>query len=351
MKYTDYILVGQGIAGSLLAWYLIKNKKTVILIDSKNESSASLVAAGIIHPITGRRIVKTWMADELLPFANDAYREIEIQFEEKILHPLGIVELLSNPKEYNDWMARSGEKELSGYIDNSDSIATYAKYLQPFYKSITVNRASWVNTGTLLRTLRNYFLQQQILIEEKFKIDSLSKTENGVMYHDISASGVIFCEGIEAMENPYWWHLPFLPSKGEVLTIRAEMNLDHILNRKIFIQPLGMNLFRVGSTYSWDQIDNLPSEAGKEFLISQLRSILKIPFEVVDHKAAIRPTVKDRRPFLGLHPKHDQIGIFNGLGTKGCLLAPYFAHHFAGYLSGKNELMQEVNVRKLNPKS
>lgn len=351
MKYADYIIVGQGIAGSLLAWYLIKNKKTVIVIDSKNESSASLVAAGIIHPITGRRIVKTWMADELLPFAHDAYQEIETQFEENILHPLGIVELLSNPKEYNDWMARSGEKELSGYIDNSDSIATYAKYLQPFYKSITVNRASWVNTGILLRTLRNYFLQQQILIEEKFKIDSLSKTDNGVMYNDISASGVIFCEGIEAIKNPYWSYLPFIPSKGEVLTIRAEMNLDHILNRKIFIQPLGMNLFRVGSTYTWDQIDTLPSEAGKEFLISQLRSILKIPFEVVEHKAAIRPTVKDRRPFLGLHPAHDQIGIFNGLGTKGCLLAPYFAHHFAGYLSGKNELKEEVNVRKLKSKS
>lgn len=351
MKHIDYIVVGQGIAGSFLAWYLLKNGKTVVVIDSKNEASASMVAAGIIHPVTGRRIVKTWMADELLPFANDAYLEIETHFEEKILHPLGIVELLSAPKEYNDWMARSGEKELSGYIDNSDSVAIYEKYLQPFYRSITVNKSSWVDTNALLRTFRNYFLHLEILVEEKFKIDSINKKDTGILYQDISASRIIFCEGIDAMQNPFWLHLPFIPSKGEVLTIRAELNLAHILNRKIFILPLGNNLFRVGSTYSWNPIDNIPTAAGKEFLITQLKSILKIPFEIIEHKAAIRPTVKDRRPFLGLHPQHDQIGIFNGLGTKGCLLAPYFAHHFAGYLSGKNELMEEVNVRKCKSKS
>jgi len=168
--------------------------------------------------------------------------------------------------------------------------------------------------------------------------------ETGVTYKDFSASKIIFCDGVEAQNNPYWETLPFLPSKGEILTIKADMNLSHILNRKIFILPVGENLFKVGSTYSWKFENASPTEAAKAELITQLKSIIKIPFEVIDHTAAIRPTVKDRRPMIGLHKHYAQVGIFNGLGTKGCLLAPFFADHFAGYLSGKNELMEEVDV-------
>lgn len=350
MKHIDYLIVGQGIAGSLLAWSLLKRNKKVIVIDKKNDSSASFVSAGIIHPVTGRRIVKTWMADELLSFARTTYREIEKQFGESIFHPLKVLELLSAPKEYNDWMARSAEKEMAGYIENTENAVNYTDYLQPFYRSITVNESSWIDTGKLLRIFRNYFYSRDILIDEKFNNDDLHSEQQGVVYKNLSAQKVIFCEGHEAKYNPFWSHLPFFLSKGEVLTIRAEMDLSHILNRKIFILPVANNLFRVGSTYSWDKPDNIPTEAGREFLESQLKQILKIPFEVVEHKAAVRPTVKDRRPFLGLHPAHDSVGIFNGMGTKGCLLAPYFADHLAGYLSGTNELMKEVDVRNIKTK-
>ena len=75
---------------------------------------------------------------------------------------------------------------------------------------------------------------------------------------------------------------------------------------------------------------------------------MNVPFEVVDHKAAVRPTVKERRPFIGIHPNHKQIGIFNGLGAKGVLLAPFFASHFSEYLLGKTELMKEIDVKRFN---
>ncbi len=346
MKKVDYIIVGQGLAGSFLSWFLLKNEKTFVVVDEINRSSASSVAAGIIHPVTGRRIVKTWMADELLPFAQKTYQEIEVFFSMKLFHPLAVIELLSSPREYNDWMARSGEPELLSYIDNTDNRNCYSDYLQPFYRTVTINKSSWINMGAFLTAFRNYFLINNMLVDEKFEYDNLRLTAGGVEYKDYEALNIIFCEGVESVGNPYWAHLPFVPSKGEVLTIRAEMELNHILNKKIFILPLGMNLFRVGSTYSWNAENNFPTEEGKDFLVAQLKTILKIPFDIVDHRAAIRPTVRDRRPFLGLHPAHDRVGIFNGLGTKGCLLAPYFANHLTGFLLGKNKLLNEVDVRK-----
>ncbi len=345
LKKVDYIIVGQGIAGTFLSWFLMKNGKTFFVIDDKKESSASNVAAGIIHPITGRRIVKTWMADTLLPFAHNAYQAIETHFNQKIFHPLPVLELLSSVKEYNDWITRS--EELSSYIESSDVGSVYDDVLNQAFKKIIIKQSSWIDIGTLLRCFRNYFLKKNILLEEKFDINLLKLTDERVEYKNNSSEKIIFCEGVEALKNPFWRHLPFIPAKGEMLTIRAEMKLDHIINRKIYILPIGENLFKVGSTYTWKFQNELPSSEAKDFLVTQIKSILGIPFEIIEHKAAIRPTVKNRRPFLGLHQQHKQVAIFNGLGTKGCLLAPYFANHLTDFLIGKGDLMDEVNVGML----
>jgi len=323
MISKDFIIVGQGIAGSLLAWFLQRHNKSFIIIDDARSNTSSRIAAGIMHPVTGRRIVKTWMADLLFPFAEKTYREIENQFSNKIFYPTPIIELLSNAKEFNDWMARSNEQDLGTYIDPSFADDAYDDYLQPFFKKILIKKSAWIDTSSLLTEFKNYFQKENNLLNEKFLFSELLLNESGVIYKDFSASKIIFCDGVEAKNNPYWKMLPFLPSKGEIITIRADMKLNHILNRKIFILPIDDNHCRVGSTYTWN---------------------FEIPFEVVDHTAAVRPTVKDRRPMLGLHNNYSQVGIFNGLGAKGCLLAPFFADHFAGYLSGKNELMKEVDV-------
>ena len=65
----DYLIVGQGISGTMLSWFLHKEGKSFAVIDDGNEHSASKTAAGIINPITGRRYVTTWMIDEVMPFA------------------------------------------------------------------------------------------------------------------------------------------------------------------------------------------------------------------------------------------------------------------------------------------
>lgn len=64
----------------------------------------------------------------------------------------------------------------------------------------------------------------------------------------------------------------------------------------------------------------------------QLRLILKHPFKIIDHLSSVRPTNLERRPFVGTHPIYNNIGIFNGMGTKGCSLSPYFADEFTQFL-------------------
>jgi len=348
LKKVDYIIVGQGIAGTFLSWFFLKHNKSFIVIDEKKESSASRVAAGIIHPVTGRRMVKTWMADILLPFCSSTYEEIENHFSVKLFHPLPVAELLSSAREYNDWMSRSEEAEMKSYVGNEIAQDLYSEFLHPVFKKIAINKSSWIDISSLLSTFRNLYSAKEILSEEKFEHDQLKLDDGLVEYKNIRADKIIFCEGVEALQNPWWKDLPFLPAKGEVLVIKAEMELRHVINKKIYILQIGKNIFKAGSTYSWNFQDDSPTAEAKDFLVAQLKSILKIPFEVISHHAAVRPTVKNRRPFLGLHLQYPQVGIFNGLGTKGCLLAPYFAGHLTGFLLGKNELMKEIDVTKMN---
>lgn len=90
----DFIIAGQGLAGSLLAWFLLKQGSTILVVDDGFQASSSRVAAGIIHPITGRRLVKTWQADTLIPFAFNCYREMESTLDSKFLMKLGYLKLL-----------------------------------------------------------------------------------------------------------------------------------------------------------------------------------------------------------------------------------------------------------------
>ena len=54
----------------------------------------------------------------------------------------------------------------------------------------------------------------------------------------------------------------------------------------------------------------------------------------------------DRRPVIGCHPEEDRVAIFNGLGTKGVSLAPYFSDLFAQHLVENRQLCSEVDVRR-----
>jgi glycine/D-amino acid oxidase-like deaminating enzyme len=343
---VDYIIVGQGIAGSMLSWFLFKENKSFCIIDKYNASSASNVAAGIIHPITGRRIVKTWMADILLPFADKTYNELEIFFSEKFFYRVSVLELLCKTKEVNDWQSRAESAEMKEYISSENNDELYAAILKPFIKKIQINHSAWLDMQKLVTAFHKFFSANKMLINESFQHDDLKLKGNRVFYKGLEADKIIFCEGAAGRNNPFWKSLPFLPAKGEILTIKSkDLVIKHILASGIFILPLGNDLFKVGSTFEWNELNEIPTSNAREKILSRLEEIINVPYEVAGHTSAIRPTVKERRPFLGIHSAYNQVGIFNGLGTKGALLAPYFAKQMTDHLLYNGGLLAEVDVK------
>ncbi|MEM6697921.1 MAG: FAD-binding oxidoreductase [Bacteroidota bacterium] len=343
----DYIIVGQGIAGTLLHYFLQKEGKKVVVIDNNHQTSASKVAAGIINPVTGRRYVKSWLIEQLLPIAAETYQTIEQQLNSSFYHPTPVVRTLSNRNEELFWEDRLLNEYYEAYVKEEANLGNYAAFVSQDYAYAEVKQSAQVQLGKLVESYRKYLEGIDEMLSETFEFEGIRFKEEGVYYKHLVAKKIIFCEGDYAKQNPFFNYLPFGGAKGEALIVKIpNTNFQRILKQRIFIVPLQDDLYWIGATTDKKYQNDVPTEVGKEYLVAQLKIVLNLPFEIVAHKAAIRPTVKDRRPFLGLHPQYPQLAIFNGLGTKGTSLAPYFAQHLTSFLIEKTPLMKEVDIAR-----
>jgi glycine/D-amino acid oxidase-like deaminating enzyme len=164
---------------------------------------------------------------------------------------------------------------------------------------------------------------------------------NGINWQDISAKKIIFCEGYQAIHNPWFNYLPFQLAKGEILTLTAKQILPStMLNYGHWFIPLNKYQFRTGATFDSINLNTVPTIAGKNSLIAALSQILP-PLDsttLSSHQANIRPTTLDKAPFIGLHPVHQNLALFNGFGAKGSLQIPYYSKHFTQHLLNQNPL-------------
>lgn len=345
-KEFNYIIVGQGLAGTVLAQTLLNNHKSVLIIDDSSLSKASRVAAGLYNPIVFKRLVKSWMVDDLLPVMNKFYSDAEQLLNAQFYFNRKIVKPFAEKQERTLWQKKTNE-EVGRYLSKEIKDDFLNDII---YNSLGVSEVLYggnLNIELFLDLFRSYFSKHKLLLEEKLDYNELALNENKIQYKQFTADKIIFCEGYKTTDNPYFRWLPFKLTKGEVITIKipdAIIAEEYVINKGVFILPLGNQTYKVGATYEWNELTDQPTEKGKMDLTDKLKKVIRLPFEIINHEAGIRPTVIDRRPLLGLHPEHKSLAVFNGLGTKGVMLAPYFALHFAEYLIHQSALNKEVDI-------
>lgn len=343
----DFIIVGQGLAGTLLSYFLEKAGKDVLVIDQPDPHAASRVAAGLINPVTGRRYVKSWKIDQLLPFAEKTYHDIEAAYDISIYHPRNILRTLFNQREENDWLLRTAEPGYEKYMLDRADLGPYTENTVPAFSYGEVQGSAQVNLPLLIERHRHQLMEKGRFLETVFDYSALKIKEDRIEYGDFSAKKLIFCEGHKSITNPFFNYLPFRGAKGEVLIIKTpEVTFHKIIKHRVFFAPIGEGLYWIGSSYNWDYDNPEPTAQGKAFLIDRLNDFLKTPYEIVEHRSAVRPTVKDRRPFLGVHPEISNLYIFNGLGTKGTSLGPFWAKALQEYLTEGKELDPAVDIQR-----
>jgi glycine/D-amino acid oxidase-like deaminating enzyme len=344
---VDYIIVGQGIAGTVLSYTLLQQGSSVMVIDSGSVLTSSAVAAGIFNPVTGKRLVKTWEADRIFPFLETFYRDMEHTLQANFFHPMPVYRPYTSIEEQNSWTAKTSSPDLMPYTETQVNNQAYAHIMHNPYGGILIKHAGYVDIPVMLNAYRQYLIDRRSYLQVPFDYQAVELPDKQVLWRGIKAKKILFCEGTHNTKNPYFHWLPFEQVKGELLIVHIPgMNIDHIINRGIFIVPLGNDLYKVGATYAWDDLTWETTEAARQEITDKLKELIKIPFTVTGHQAGIRPASADRRPFTGLHPEYPGFGIFNGLGTKGVSLAPYLAHRFVEYLDKGKELAREVHINR-----
>lgn len=346
----DYLLIGQGLAGALLAYFLRADGHEVAVLDDAQPRGATRVAAGLINPVTGRHFVKSWRIDELLPFARSTYRALESELDVPLYHERTIIRALHSIEEENNWLGRCADPGYRAYISDEAGLGAYGDWIVPPHGFGAVKGGAQVEVGTLINKYREVLESEGCLFRESIDYTKLILTDDGVRYGNIQARQLVFCEGHWTRENPFFQSLPLIGDKGEILIVRfpAGVQFDAILKHRVFVVPLADSSYWIGSNYDSRFESDAPTEQGRGWLEQNLRRTLTCPFEVLAHRAAIRPTVRDRRPLLGRHPQHAQLAIFNGLGAKGASLGPFWARHFADYLQEKTTLDPMVDIGRFS---
>ncbi|HEY4155832.1 MAG TPA: FAD-dependent oxidoreductase [Puia sp.] len=345
MKEIDALIVGQGLAGTWLSWWLEQGGLSYRILDDADPLSASRHAAGLINPVTGRRLVKTWMIDELMPFAWKCYSEMGSFLKTDLISETTVVDFFPTVQMLQAFQKRCAEEE--SYLQTGEPDVRFDSWFRYDLGWGAIRPCFLVQTPRVLTAWRNHLEEKGYLEEGLFDWDKLMPGGPSVEYAGMHYRYIVFCDGKQAARNRLFEKLPFALNKGEGLLVEIdEIPRQTVFKKGMSLVPWENNIYWVGSSYEWEFADERPTEIFRSATESWLRNFLRVPFKVVGHFAALRPATLERRPFAGFHPGYPRIGILNGLGTKGCSLAPYFAAQLAGKMISGRDIDPLADIKR-----
>ena len=355
MKHVETVIIGQGLAGTAIAWTLANRGRDFCLIDDGNLHSSSQIAAGLVTPITGARHVQSWGWETAYLIAKEFYQNCESLTKTHFWKVEPAIRFFVSKEENerfeNRYMSDSITNCSSGLVGSTDQFrkeldqSSWSTVIDASYGGFVMPEAARLMTAEFLKASRGYFESIESVCTAKIfpSTDIVIENEEVIIESaDIRCKQVVFCEGHSALKSPWFHPIEIVPAQGDILTVRIPgLRLDRVLHAGFWIAPVSIEsvlnksvgitskdddfLYHVGSTYRWSPLNGVPNEESRVILSDKLRSLVRLPFEVVNHRAAIRPAGFDHKPLLGNHPNHPNLWILNGIGAKGVLHAPWCA--------------------------
>ena len=287
------------------------------------------------------------MAEKIFPDLFQFYQEAEDLMQQRFFHSMPIYRPFISIEEQNEWMAQSEGNPLKKFISKIETSSAFSGQANDPFGGVITQSSGYLDTVSFMKTVRNFLKDKDVYRETFFDFERLIIQKGKVLYEDIEAMKIIFCDGIGINANPFFNWTPVLPLKGETLTISLNVAPEVIFNRGVYVVPtIDKKIYTVGATYSPDDTTWGVTVAARMELEEKLNDLIKIPFTINHQNWGMRPTTPDRRPVIGSHPEFENLIIFNGLGTKGVSLAPYFSSLLAMWLEGRGEIPLGVNIQR-----
>ncbi|SNR17193.1 NAD(P)/FAD-dependent oxidoreductase [Tenacibaculum jejuense] len=342
---VDYIVVGLGLAGLAFCEELIQANKSFIVFEDNSQNSSS-VASGTYNPVILKRFTPVWNGHQQLELALPFYEKVSEKLGKEFDTRFSTKKVFNSVGDENNWFIASDKPMLAQYM-NPEIFKTKIKGVIGDFGFGELLGTGRIATKDLINKYRTYLNEQQKLETDSFNYENLNIDNEKVSYHKIKASKVVFCEGFGLKKNPFFNHLPLNGTKGEIITIYApELNIDFLLKSSVFVLPLGKDFYKVGATFNWTDKTLSPTEEGKQELVNKLEKTISVPYQIIDQTAGIRPTVKDRRPLVGVNEKYSNLAVLNGLGTRGVMIAPTVAKNLFNHLEKGEKLDPEIDIKR-----
>ena len=316
-----WTIVGQGLAGSCLAWALWNRGLPFVMLD-RGAGGSSRVAAGMINPITGKNFEPSWRIAGFLPEALAFYAAVEMQIGRKIWHPFPILRLAGTEKEWRKIVSKLTDPLVAPWV--AGEVAAPPGWLG----AVELHGGGRLDTQAFMQGSREFF--------EKIGAYRTEEVTSG-------GADQIRCDGAEGLLTGHFG--PARCAKGEILTVLAD-GWDETRIRTGaggWLVPMGNGRFKAGSTYEWNQLDEFPSLSGRERVKEIVARLGGKKFQILRHEAGVRPILRCSQPLIG--PLVEGGWMFNALGSKGALYAPGMARRLANWLADGTEPESEVDVR------
>ena len=345
----DHLIIGQGLAGSLLAWELIHRGQTVMVIDDGLKHSASKVAAGLINPLPGKRFNRPPETQLWLDHAHALYADIQKISCNHYFHSIDMLRLLHLDEQHRFMERQLALPDSHHFIDQILDKDELDKNIHAPLGGFMQKQTGYLDIPVLLDDLREWLITQNAYQQTSMNYSDIAIEDHGITLNDLHATDIIFCEGYGLRNNPWFQHLPLQPDKGEFFTLKTKAPLtEHIINSAHWILPTHDGNYRFGATHEHEQLDEQATEGARAQLQQGLDNLFKsLPDDLtIEQSAGVRPATSDRKPFIGTHPVDEKLKLFNGFGARGSLTIPWHAEHFVNHLLDQQPLNSDVDIAR-----
>jgi len=345
----DYLILGQGLAGSLLAWHLIDAGKRVLVVDDGLRSSSSKVAAGLINPLAGMRFNCAPRTAEWLNSAHAFYNQLGEACGRHYFHAIDMQRLFRSPQQRRFFERQLERPNSLPYLGDELTVEDFDPGVDAPHGGFAQTQTGYLEMPLILADLRKWLEEHHAYRQQAVDYVAIQPGKDSVVIGELQASHLVFCEGYRLQANPWFNVLPLQPDKGEFLQLNSERKLcQHIINGAHMLIPLAGGGYRFGSTHEHHQIDDQPSEAARSRLANGLENLLKDTqdIEISGQTAGVRPATSDRQPFIGVHPIESRLWVFNGFGARGALSIPWYAERFSAHLLEGAPIPEEADIQR-----
>jgi len=344
---VDFLIVGQGLAGSLLAWQLLRRDQRILVVDRDEENTSSKIAAGLVTPITGPRFSLPPGLEDRLAFAKQFYWDLEETTGTRLFHHRRIARLFRDPGEQESWERRkAAEPERTDRLHEPLDIDP-DRFHAP-HGGFEMKEGGWLDVPAFLELTRQTLLERAAYAVGRVADEDVDVRADQVRWKNVEADHIVFAQGWRGNQNRFFDWISMNPVLGDVLELSIPDLRDEqrIVNKGGWMLPLGGDRFRAGSTYrhDFDQAEATPE--GRQTVCDQVNETTPAQFEVLEHHAAIRPAIRRSRVFCGRHPSLDRVAFLNGFGSKGVVNGPWHAAGLAAHLVDEHPLPVENDLRR-----